>query len=54
MFCLQQGAQKMRGGLFVCLKDAKAAKEFVIRTANAKLPKRPTQPRPKLAVKRNL
>lgn len=28
MFYLQQDAQKRRGGLSVCLKDAKAAKEF--------------------------
>lgn len=62
MFYLQQEAQKRRGGLSVCLKDAKAAKEFrdlhercinsMIGTANAKLPKRPKQPkRPILAVK---
>uniref|UniRef100_A0A8W8P3Q4 Uncharacterized protein n=1 Tax=Magallana gigas TaxID=29159 RepID=A0A8W8P3Q4_MAGGI len=59
----REEAQKRRGGLSVCLKDAIAAKEFrdlhdkcinsMIKTANAKLPKRPKPPkRPILGVKR--
>lgn len=62
-FYLQQEAQKRRGGLSVCLKDAIAAKEFrdlhdkcinsMIKTANAKLPKRPKPPRrPVLGVRK--
>lgn len=63
IFYLQQEAQKRRGGLSICLKDAIAAKEFrdlhdrcinsMIKTANAKLPKRPKPPkRPVLGVKK--
>lgn len=59
----REEAQKRRGGLSVCLKDAIAAREFrdlhdrcinsMIKTANAKLPKRPKPPkRPVLGVKK--
>uniref|UniRef100_K1PZ27 Deoxyribonuclease-2-alpha n=1 Tax=Magallana gigas TaxID=29159 RepID=K1PZ27_MAGGI len=59
----REEAQKQRGGLSVCLKDAIAAKEFrdlhdrciysMIKTANAKLRKRPKPPkRPVLGVKK--
>lgn len=62
---LQQEAQKKRGGLSVCLKDAQAAEEFrnlherciknMISTARAKQPKQPKQHKtPPFVVKSNI